>query len=60
MKTRKQALKNIMYMLKNKYPLLSKIFWLKQNDFEVKTINKPYVDSFIKAYDILAAIPAKN
>ena len=60
MKTRKQALKNIMYMLRKKHPQLLKIFWLKQNNFEVKVINKPYIDSFLKAYNILAAIPAKS
>lgn len=60
MKTRKQALKTIMYMLRKKYPQLIRIFWLKQNNFEVKAINKPYIDSFLKAYNILATIPAKN
>lgn len=60
MKTRKQALKNIMYILRKKYPQLLRIFWLKQNDFEVKVINKPYVDSFLKAYNILTSIPVKS
>lgn len=60
MKTRKQALKNIMYMLRKKHPQLLRIFWLKQNNFEVKTINRPYIDTFVKAYNILAEIPAKS